>query len=421
MKHVETVIIGAGISGLTTAAELGRKRDFVVLERDAQIGGYCKTIEKDGFVWDYSGHFFHFKNPEIEAWLRARMQGQNVRTVEKQSFISYGQQKIDFPFQKNIHQLPEAEFTECVESLKAAQARGGTPHNFKEMLLQRYGRGICEKFLFPYNEKLYATDLASLDIDAMGRFFPHANLEEILRNAKNPDNRSYNSTFTYPEGGAIQYVNAIASEIRPEAIRLNEAVTRIDLQKRIVETPHEQYGYQRLVSSVPLPHFLKLARTPHDASGLSWNKVLVFNLGFDSKGPSNIHWLYVPNRDRSFYRVGFYDNIFESQRMSLYVELGFPRDAVVDVAAAKAKVLEDLKREGIVTSQKLISEHHVVMDPAYVHITKASMTLQSQLASELAERAVYSIGRYGRWTYCSIEDNMIEARELVASWKAQRS
>jgi hypothetical protein len=27
---------------------------------------------------------------------------------------------------------------------------------------------------------------------------------------------------------------------------------------------------------------------------------------------------------------------------------------------------------------------------------------------------VYSIGRYGGWTYCSIEDNIVEARALVA-------
>ena len=56
----------------------------------------------------------------------------------------------------------------------------------------------------------------------------------------------------------------------------------------------------------------------------SWNKVLVFNLGFDRKGPSGVHWIYYPDRERSFYRVGFYDNIFDSDRMSLYVELGYP-------------------------------------------------------------------------------------------------
>src|SRR5262252_5901873 len=104
MHSVGTLIVGAGVTGLASAAALGERgdEDYLVLEGDREIGGYCKTIKRDGFVWDYSGHFFHFKHPEIEAWLRERMVGQKVRTVEKQSFVEYKGRKIDFPFQKNI-------------------------------------------------------------------------------------------------------------------------------------------------------------------------------------------------------------------------------------------------------------------------------------------------------------------------------
>ena len=203
MRKVGTVIIGAGMSGLATAAALGKGTDLVILERDAEIGGYCKTVKKDGFVWDYSGHFFHFKHPEIERFLFDRMPGQQVRKVVKKSFVSYAGRQIDFPFQKNIHQLPQAEFIDCLHELYFAKP-GDPQTNFKEMLYARFGRSIAEKFLIPYNEKLYATDLATLDPDAMGRFFPHADLTDIIRNMKQSDNASYNAIFTYPEGGAIE-------------------------------------------------------------------------------------------------------------------------------------------------------------------------------------------------------------------------
>ena len=52
------------MSGLATAAFL-RDSDYLLLERDSEIGGYCKTVKQDGFVWDYSGHFFHFKHKDI--------------------------------------------------------------------------------------------------------------------------------------------------------------------------------------------------------------------------------------------------------------------------------------------------------------------------------------------------------------------
>jgi protoporphyrinogen oxidase len=286
------------------------------------------------------------------------------------------------------------------------------------MLYSRFGRSIAEKFLIPYNEKLYACDLGSLDKDAMGRFFPHADLTDIIRNMKVANNATYNATFTYPEGGAIEYVKALASAVRPDGIALSEPVLSIDLDARIARTDKREIKFERLVSSSPWNRLLSIARVPHDDSVYSWNKVLVFNLGFDRKGQRDVHWIYYPDRDIVFYRVGFYDNIFDTDRLSLYVEIGFAKDAVVDVEATRKRVLADLEKVGVTNGHRLVAEHSVVMDPAYVHITKRSIADHARLSKELRQRGVHSIGRYGGWTYCSIEDNIIEARALVASLPA---
>ncbi len=421
-QSVRTVIVGAGISGLSTAAFL-EGDDYLVLEADAQIGGYCKTVKQAGFVWDYSGHFFHFKHPDIEAWLRERMPGQNIRTVQKRSFVAYGGKWIDFPFQKNIHQLPQAEFIECLYDLFFARAPalglvpGGAAaapeENFEQMLYARFGRAISEKFLIPYNEKLYATPLSRLDKDAMGRFFPHADLVDIVRNMRAGADTSYNATFTYPEGGAIEYVNAIAREVAPARVSLGERMVGLDLDRREVRTDRRTLRYERLVSSAPFNRLVAASGLPHDPEVFSWNQVLVFNLGFDRKGPRDVHWLYFPDRACTFYRVGFYDNIFDADRLSLYVEVGFPRGATVDVPAVRAKVLKDLREQGVIQDHQLVAEHSVLMDPAYVHITGDSIREHHRLAEQLEGRGVHSIGRYGGWTYCSIEDNIVEARALA--------
>jgi protoporphyrinogen oxidase len=417
METVETLIVGAGVSGLATAAALGRGADLLVLERDREVGGYCKTVKQDGFTWDYSGHFFHFKRPEIEQWLRERMTGQSLRTVVKRSLIRFGDGYVDFPFQKNIHQLPREDFVDCLHDLYFARTQQPPPpeDSFKQMLYARYGRGIAERFLIPYNEKLYATDLGTLDRDAMGRFFPHAELADVIRNMKAPDNGGYNATFTYPEGGAIEYVKALASEVAPESLWLGEGLAAVDLGRKVARTTAgREIRFERLVSSAPFPALLRLCGLPVDEATWTWNQVLVFNLGFDRKGPRGVHWIYYPDRSLPFYRVGFYDNIFETDRMSLYVEVGYGRDARVDVDEARARVLEGLGRAGVVDGQRLVSEHHVLMNPAYVHITRASMAEQARLAAALAAHGVHAIGRYGGWTYCSIEDNIVEARGLVA-------
>lgn len=429
MESVKTLIVGAGITGLATAAALEERgdSDYLALEADREIGGYCKTIKKEGFVWDYSGHFFHFKHRDIEEWLRARMPSQRILDVEKKSFIQYRDRQIDFPFQKNIHQLPQDEFIDCLYDLYFASQDASKPpserslgagESFQSMLYARLGRSIAEKFLIPYNEKLYACDLGALDRDAMGRFFPHADLTDIIRNMKVANNATYNAHFTYPEGGAIEYVKAIASAVAPGNIALSERLLGIDLATRTARTERREIRFERLVSSAPFNKLLALAHVAHDHRVYSWNKVLVFNFGFDRKGQKDVHWIYYPDRETVFYRVGFYDNIFDTDRLSLYVEIGFARDAIVDVEATRARVLADLERNGVTKGHRLVAEHSVVMDPAYVHITQRSIAEHARLAEELRRAGVHSAGRYGGWTYCSIEDNILEARALVKAFSA---
>lgn len=410
------IIIGAGISGLSYANFCGHD-DYLILEADKEIGGYCKTIKRNGFVWDYSGHFFHFRNPEIEKYLLDRMPAQKILKVKKSTQIKYKKEYVDFPFQKNIHQLPKEEFIDCLFDL-FNKPEGDTVKTFKESLHQKFGQSICDKFLFPYNEKLYACNLDTLDKDAMGRFFPYANAESIIQNFKKPDNSSYNDNFTYPENGAIQYVNALNSEVDQKNLSLNERVIGIDLEKKEVLTSERKISYDRVISSMPFPKLLELCNVEHDRSIYSWNKVLVFNLGFDSKGADNKnHWVYFPEKKYSFYRIGYYDNILGQERMSLYVELGFQKDENINIEACLSQVLIDLKEAGIVQNQNLIDHEAIIMDPAYVHINQRSIEEVDKLKKELSKSDVYSIGRYGSWTYCSIEDNIIEAKNLAIDFK----
>ncbi len=421
MNTIDFLVIGAGVTGLSFAnwirAEArasGRATpELLILEASSEPGGYCKTVFQDGFVWDYSGHFFHFAHPEIEAWLRERMPGQGIRTVSRRSLIRYGGRDIDFPFQKNIHQLAPDDFVDCLYELYFRESSSEPPASFKQMVYQRFGRGIAERFLVPYNEKLYACDLNDLDVDAMGRFFPHADIGHIIRNMRYPDNAGYNSTFTYPSGGAIQYIHALLSDLPDDCVGYNERLLGIDLDRRVATTSRRQIRYQHLISSAPFNQLAGMTGIDHDPTAFTWNKVLVLNLGFDGKGRDAVHWMYFPDRSRVFYRVGWYDNVMGTDRMSLYVEVGLARDAAPDVETIRSAVLEDLEREGIVTGQKLVSWHSVVLDPAYVHVTRDSLAEFARVRAILNASGIHPVGRYGRWTYCSIEDNIVETRDLA--------
>ena len=412
------LIIGAGVTGLSFANFIDSD-DYEILEREPEIGGWCKTVKKEGFTWDFSGHFFHFRHPEIEQYLRDRMPDGEIKTVEKSAKILYEDSLVDFPFQKNIHQLQKDEFIECLHDLVLRDEQSGeySSSSFKGMLYEKFGRAISEKFLVPYNEKVYACDLDELDRDAMGRFFPHADLKEIVRNMQIEEDESYNATFTYPRNGAITYIQALASEVPDDKISLDEALVELDLTNQVAITSDgREIEFEHLVSSAPFDRLLEMTDLDYDPDVFTYNKVLVFNLGFDRKGPSGVHWTYFPEKSYPFYRVGFYDNIFEDDRMSLYVEVGLESDASPDVARKKQEVLAGLEDAGIIEGHELVADHNTILDPGYVHITEESNEAFEDLSFKLQLRGVHSIGRYGGWTYCAIEDNIVEAKQLAESF-----
>ena len=409
------LIIGAGVSGLSYANFCGHD-NYIIIEKDSKIGGYCKTVKQDGFTWDYSGHFFHFRNKEIKDYLLKEMKGQEILDVKKFTQIFYKHYYVDFPFQKNIHQLPKEEFIDCLYDL--FNNNYNDESSFKKMLYTKFGKSIAEKFLIPYNEKLYACDLDNLDEDAMGRFFPYADKEEIIKNFRNPDNFSYNTHFTYPKGGAIEYVNSLYRRVNKNNVFLNEELISLDVTNKTALTNKREIKYDRLISSMPFTTLLNKTNTPYNKAIYSWNKVLVFNLGFDKKGKDKVNnWVYFPEKEYCFYRIGYYDNIFSDDRLSLYVELGFDKSADVDPENYLGIVIEDLKKAGIIEDHKLISHVKILMDPAYVHVSKESEVDKVRIQKEMSEHFIYSIGRYGDWKYCSIEDNIIEAKELATNIK----
>lgn len=415
MKQVKYLIIGAGISGLTAANYL--KKDYLLIEKENEPGGYCRTIHRGDYVWDYAGHFFHFKTDEFRRLFHENIPEQDIISQTKRTKILYKGQLVDYPFQTNIHQLEKQEFIDCLYDL--FQRKEKTEYSdFLDMLYGKFGKSIVEKFLKPYNEKLYACDLHQLDKDAMGRFFPYADIPQIIANMKREQDSSYNSTFLYPRNGAGSFLDVLYRRLDATKVRLGCTLTRVDAERKLAYTDGgEEISFEYLINTAPLNHFLAMLGTDAalELNGrLSYNKVLVFNLGFSKKSAFKEHWIYVPDKAVNYYRIGFYDNILSTDKLSMYVEIGYPKDAAVDTEQQLALTLENLKRCGIVTEDNsLIASSTILMDPAYVHIRRDTEAAIAEMKRSLAVSGIHTIGRYGGWTYCSMEDCMLEAKELV--------
>lgn len=413
-SSTQYLIIGGGISGLAFANNVS---DYILVEKEEELGGYCRTVRKGDFVWDYAGHFFHFKTEEHKKLFLGEVSKDEIVYRDKCTKIVYKDRLIDYPFQMNIHQLPQDEFIDCLYDL-FTKTEKDEYESFLDMLYGKFGKATVEKFLKPYNEKLYAVDLSTLDVGAMGRFFPYADKEAIIRNMKESRNSSYNNSFLYPVNGAGSFIDILAGKLDRSRIMLGESIVSVDKDSKTATTSKGNViSYDHLINTMPLCRFLPLVGEERLASELSYNKVLVFNLGFDKKSKfTKEHWLYVPDKECNFYRAGFYDNIIGQEKTSMYIEIGYGKDDTVtkdDIGKQLELTLDNLIRLGITdTTFKLEAYHYVVMDPAYVHIKGDTDRKIKDYFKKAEKQNIYSIGRYGAWTYCSMEDCMIAAEEL---------
>jgi len=412
---VKNLIIGAGISGLTLANYL---EDYLIIEKENEVGGYCRTIKKKDYIWDYAGHFFHFKTEEFKKKFLDVIPKEDIIVQDKCTKILYKNNLVDYPFQTNIHQLEKEEFIDCLYDLFTKEEKENYD-NFLDMLYGKFGKSIVEKFLKPYNEKLYAVDLTNLDVDAMGRFFPYADKEAIIKNMRNSTNNSYNNNFLYPKNGAGSFIEVLKNNLEEDKILLNTYVESIDEgNKFVVLSSGEKVEYDNLINTIPLNNFLELTKDDDELlKELSFNKVLVFNLGFNKKSKLvNEHWLYIPSKECNYYRIGFYDNILNQDKLSMYIEIGYNKnDSITEEEIEKQLnlTLANLKGQEIIDENTSLEEYvSIVMDPAYVHINHDTNNKIKEYFKKLASKNIYSIGRYGGWTYCSMEDCMLEAKQL---------
>jgi protoporphyrinogen oxidase len=421
------VILGGGLAGLATAHFLGAVPN-VVLEANAVPGGLCRSRTIDGFVFDYTGHLLHARDPRAERII-ADLWPDAFAVVERHAAIRTRGVTLPFPFQANLHGLPKAVVADCILGAAEALARpvpDDSTQSFRAWSLAVLGRGISEAFMFPYNTKLFRRDPEDMTADWVSWAVPRPNLAEVVRGALGIANErmGYNATFRYPKRGGIEIVpNAFAARVR--TLRTNARVTAVDLAGRNVSlATGETIAYDRLVSTIPLPHLLAMARGGgFDGAALArrldWSVVGCLNLGIARPGVgSGAHWIYFPDPEVPFYRAGFPHamggGVCPPGTSSLYVEFGLRRDEPADPAALESSAILALVREGILRDDdRVIARDWIRIDPGYVIFDRARQEVMADAIPRLDALGVRTIGRYGAWTYSYMERAMLDGLETA--------
>jgi protoporphyrinogen oxidase len=426
------LIVGGGLTGLVAAQQLERKEaPAVVLEREAEPGGACRSLSADGFVFDYTGHLLHVARPETEAYLEELGLWQQLEIHGRRAAVVIGGRTTPYPVQINTHGLAPEVRRDCLLGFVRAWAEepAGEPADFRAWVLDRFGEGLAEHFFFPYNSKLYRARPEELGLDWVGRYVPKPKLEEVIDGALglHDGDVGYNATFRYPAQGGISLLpNGIADRL--SGLRLEHEVTGVHLQERWVELAGgERIGWRQLLSTISLPALIdRLADSlPKEVvearRALRWVRVLNLALGVEGPAPSAEHWLYFPDPELPFYRVGFpsnHGNLAPAGCHTVSVEVSLD-PGVGDVEALAAAAQSALVGIGLLDETAVRVRRMTVLDPAYVVFDHPRREAVSLLRGFLNEHGVMLAGRWAEWKYSAMEDAVLDgmaaARRLAAA------
>jgi protoporphyrinogen oxidase len=432
-----TVIIGGGLAGLSAGYHLA-EHEPTVFEREKEIGGLCRSFTQDGFTFDCTGHLIHLRNPYTKE-LVAKLLPDAFHAHERLASIYSKSVSTPYPFQANTYGLPPEVVKECVmgfvESMQ--EHSGGAPANFHDWTLRTFGTGIAKHFMLPYNEKFWKQDLHNITSDWVSWSIPKPTLEEVINGALGLTNKGmgYNPKFIYPKDGGIDCLpRALATSITK--IHSEQSVERINPKRKVVRLAGgREEEYDSLVSTLPLPLlFRMLGDTPdalrQDAEKLSAISVLNFNIGVDRAGISNQHWIYFPEDQFIFSRVGFPMNFSTSVApegtSSIYIEITHPSRSKPNIEEAFDRSITDLQRCGILKpGDHILTRHMLDIEFAYVVFDVHRQKRLQNLLDYLESRDIFAAGRYGRWEYFSMEDSILSgkaaAERVIARAAATRS
>lgn len=425
---VDVVILGGGLTGISAAIHL--RRPWVLFEKEPHLGGLAVTRERDGYRFDRTGHWLHLRDAGMQKLVAETLPGQMVQVERKARIFSHGATTL-YPFQANLHGLPSEVVKECLLGVFEAKLRpAGTadPKNFEEYCLRHFGAGISKHFMIPYNERLWGVPPREITAAWCSRFVPLPNLEQVVAGAvgANAGALGYNASFLYPKQGGIQtFAQALAAQLDARHVHTRAALDELDYQRREVVVGGERRPYRAVVSTLPLPELLK--RMPglpkpieEQASHLRCTTLRYLDLATRSRPPADWHWVYVPEKRYPFYRVGIYSNAMPSMAPpgagSFYVELA-DRGPVTEATVRESA--QGLAAMGAIASPadvlfadaREIAYAYVVFDDHYYAATR-------DIFAFLESHAIFSRGRYGSWTYNSMEDALIEGREVAATIEA---
>lgn len=307
------LILGAGPAGLTFANMLKQKgiTDFLVVEKEAQAGGLCRSVQVDGAPFDIGGgHFLDVRRPKVTEFLFKFMPEEEWNKFDRDSRIVVNGNIINHPIEANIWQMKLEDQVEYLKSIAAAGCNQGIemPKTFVEWIYWKLGTKIADDYMIPYNQKIFSNELNELGTYWLEKL-PNVSFEETLLSCltkKAYGTQPGHAQFYYPKKYGYGELWLRMAENIKDNIVYNSSIKKIDFNEKTVMTSEgDKYKAQTIITTIPWMEFKEIIGMPENIEK-SLQELRFSSIQteyFDSKLDTPCHWIYYPDKSLSYHRI----------------------------------------------------------------------------------------------------------------------
>ena len=433
MAEKELIILGGGLAALSTAY-FAKKKGYVstILEKSDRLGGLLRTEKVEDFYFDVGGsHIIFSKNQRLVDFIVNEILDGKTITHKRDARIFYKGNFIRYPFENGIFMLPQEERLEILLDFIEAKInveKGIKPTNFKEFLTLGFGKALAQKYLIPYNEKIWKTPLEEIGLDWVGRL-PNPSIEAVVKSAMGIPTEGYvhQSIFHYPKDGGIEALaHKLAEKTKPN-VKLHTEIKKVSLEdSRRIYISHSQGEIEakKVVSTIPLNILVELLspappkEIKEAAKKLKWTSLITVAVVVKGNAPP-YHWVYIPNKEIIFHRLSFPSNYYKPDEKGLFtvlVEISSFRNKdpwTLTNEEIENRVRNDLEKMGLCKQNEIVTAKAYRFNYGYPIYTKDWKDNREKIEKYLQTKGILITGRFGSWQYINMDKTIELAEKTV--------
>jgi protoporphyrinogen oxidase len=418
----QDVVLGAGIAGLAAAHYARRHgRSPVLYEAAARAGGILDSFSIDDWRFDNGVHLSFASEPEVRAIF-------DQTPVVEHEPISLGWDNgywLRYPVQNNMYPLPAKEKAELIVDLVARPEI--KVETYRDWLVYQYGAKIAERWPIAYTRKYWTIEAECMGIGWIGSRMRRADLGEVLLGAMSADtpNTYYISRMRYPvRGGYRAFIEPL---IREADIRTNHRAVSVNWRaRRIRFGDGSEAGYDRLISTIPLPELISIMSDVPDAiaqtaATLFATRADLISIGFTRPDVSPSLWFYIYDSDILASRAYSPSRksphnapeSCSSLQFEIYSSPYRPMRASPD--ELKENCIYAVEKMHLANRREIAFMHHKVLPYANVVFDLGMEQRRDSVRNFVRSCSIELAGRYGEWEYLWSNQSFMSGMRAAAA------